>query len=333
MKKISELTRKDIFDIIENGFIHSETNVSINNMGNEYKDVYNEREIKMWYGGRMDEIEFLKRLYNLNKIPSNDSRFKDSEGDIWQHTVNDEDWPSYWIFTDSRFNLTDNCDDSFLLNFLCEMFHPVVRSEKVLWKAFLKKFNELLIVDGYELYEKDHISGRIIYGWREVRALERILQQQINDIKIEFNSAYVDTQVNLMYDLIKIAPHSAIGKAKELIEICSKTILEEQEIDYSTELDLIQLMRLACESIDLSAKKIAEGVNGKDIAGRILGNLANISQGMAELRNLYGDGHGKNKNFKPLPSRYANLAVGSAVTAVHFMWETYIERKVRKVNS
>ncbi|MDI6619850.1 MAG: abortive infection family protein [Clostridiales bacterium] len=95
-----------------------------------------------------------------------------------------------------------------------------------------------------------------------------------------------------MNDLIYSAPHSAIGKAKELLEICCKTILDEQGITYSTELDLIQLMKLACESINLNPKKIPENVLDRDIAGRILGNLANIAQGMAELRNLYGDGHG-----------------------------------------
>jgi hypothetical protein len=106
-------------------------------------------------------------------------------------------------------------------------------------------------------------------------------------------------------------------------------MIYEQGITYSTELDLTQLMRTACESIDLSPKKIPDGVKGKEIAGRILGNLANISQGMSELRNFYGDGHGKNRNFKSLPPRYANLAVGSSVAAVQFMWNTYRERKIQ----
>lgn len=57
-----------------------------------------------------------------------------------------------------------------------------------------------------------------------------------------------------------------------------------------------------------------------------MGNLGAISQGMAELRNLYGDGHGKEKDFRPLPSRYANLAVGAAVAATKFMWDTYTEK-------
>ncbi|WP_185124876.1 abortive infection family protein [Jeotgalicoccus meleagridis] len=45
------------------------------------------------------------------------------------------------------------------------------------------------------------------------------------------------------------------------------------------------------------------------------------------LRNAYGDGHGKTKSFKSLPSRYARLAVGAAITVVYFLWETYEESK------
>ena len=46
---------------------------------------------------------------------------------------------------------------------------------------------------------------------------------------------------------------------------------------------------------------------------------------MAELRNQYGDGHGKDSSFQNLPPRYAHLAIGSATTVVRFMWDSYNE--------
>ncbi|MDB7954828.1 abortive infection family protein [Flavonifractor plautii] len=97
-------------------------------------------------------------------------------------------------------------------------------------------------------------------------------------------------------------------------------------ISYSTELDLTQLMKRACESIGLSSKLVDKSKNSGNIASKILGNLGAISQGMAELRNLYGDGHGKTRSFRPLPKRYADLSVGASVVAVKFMWDTYIEK-------
>ena len=51
-----------------------------------------------------------------------------------------------------------------------------------------------------------------------------------------------------------------------------------------------------------------------------------IVQGMAELRKIYGSGHGKDGEFKGLPPRYAKLASGAASTFVTFLFETYKER-------
>ena len=51
---------------------------------------------------------------------------------------------------------------------------------------------------------------------------------------------------------------------------------------------------------------------------------------MAELRNSYGSGHGKDAKFKGLSPRHARLAVGAGVTAVHFLWETFEEKHTEK---
>ena len=330
MHNITEITKRDIFDILTMGITLYEPRVAYDYLGREFHTEIS-YDVKMPYWGRLDEIAFLKRLYRLNEMPSYDPRFKDAEGDIGQHTVNNDDWGTDWAFNDDRLGLLKG-EDEYILNFICEMFHPAVRNEKLQWKEFYTKINELFKTDGYELYEKEHVSGRSIYGWRILQSNNKILSAQSENIKNTFDTDYVRTQVGLMTDLIHTAPHSAIGKAKEMLEICCKTILDEQCITYSTELDLIQLMRLACESVNLSPKKIPENVSGRDIAGRILGNLSNFAQGMAELRNLYGDGHGKNKNFKPLPPRYANLAVGASVAAVNFIWETYLEHKKHHQN-
>jgi hypothetical protein len=40
------------------------------------------------WSGRLEEVEFLQRIYDLNALPSTDGRFEDAAGDIWQHRVN-----------------------------------------------------------------------------------------------------------------------------------------------------------------------------------------------------------------------------------------------------
>jgi len=59
---------------------------------------------------------------------------------------------------------------------------------------------------------------------------------------------------------------------------------------------------------------------------RLLSNLATITQGVAELRNHYGTGHGKPAGAKGLQSRHAKLAVGAASTLAVFLAETHNER-------
>jgi hypothetical protein len=39
------------------------------------------------WSGRLEDVESLQRLFNLESLPSNDSRFKDAAGDVWQHRL------------------------------------------------------------------------------------------------------------------------------------------------------------------------------------------------------------------------------------------------------
>ncbi len=50
---------------------------------------------KIVWSGRFDEATFLKRIIQLDKLPSHDQRFKNMEGDIWQHRMNNYDWDDW----------------------------------------------------------------------------------------------------------------------------------------------------------------------------------------------------------------------------------------------
>lgn len=173
MNKITEITRRDIFTL----FIH----------GMDIENSLLIEHIRYNYNGRLDEIDFLKRLYNLKNLPSYDSRFLDAEGDIRRHTIANDDYEDGWVFKDDRFELL-NGDDEVLLKFLCEVFHPAVREEKGYWKETLDEVNTLLRKDGYELYPESQISCRDVYGWREYDPEESALfvpfsQRNEGDIK------------------------------------------------------------------------------------------------------------------------------------------------------
>lgn len=151
MQRISEITKRDIYDLFRDGL--------------EIVDFWETELVRYDYFGRMEELEFLGRLYDLKNMDSIDSRFSNAYEDIWQHTVNNDDYPYCWVFEEERFQLKNGSDETYL-KFLCEIFHPAVRDEKGHWKDFFAETNKLLQNDGYELYPSEKISGREAYGWR-----------------------------------------------------------------------------------------------------------------------------------------------------------------------
>ena len=114
------------------------------------------------WSGRLAEVEFLSRLYDLTKLPSTDGRFHSADGDINQHRVNNNDWPDEWVFFDPRFNLLHGSDQVFL-NFLCETVHPIVRPMDDQVTKLVNSYNGFLRPDGWLITETRQISGRPIF--------------------------------------------------------------------------------------------------------------------------------------------------------------------------
>ena len=146
MNKITGVTRRDIFDLFKKGITEN---------------------ICYPYYGRIDIVEFLKRLYSLANWESRDSRVDNAEEEIIMHTRNG-DYSDNWIFEDKRFQLFDG-EDSILLDFICEVFHPEVRDENEGWERYLEKINALLKEDGYEIVATSKLSGRDIFSWEIYR--------------------------------------------------------------------------------------------------------------------------------------------------------------------
>ena len=96
----------------------------------------------MAWWGRLDEVAFLNRIFDLKSLPSTDHRYSNAEGDIRQHRLNNNDWDDDWIFHDARLAL-DRGADEVLLRFLAGTLHPVVRPADEV-EALLQQFNDAL---------------------------------------------------------------------------------------------------------------------------------------------------------------------------------------------
>ena len=75
--------------------------------------------------------------------------------------------------------------------------------------------------------------------------------------------------------------------------------------------------------LHLSPNDIKDTQKASNTIKQILGNLRAIATGIASLRNPYGSGHGKSASFKGLQERHAKLAIGSSLTLVNFLWDSY----------
>lgn len=138
-----------------------------------------------------------------------------------------------------------------------------------------------------------------------------------------FNSTYVDQQVAQMYASIDSNPTDAIGKAKELLESCAKTILKERGVTYSSRADFSELIKFTLKELHLDRDSVPDDKKASATIKNTLSCLSTIISGMNNLRNSYGTGHGKENDYAGLSSRHARLSVGLSSTATTFLWDTH----------
>ncbi len=297
------------------------------------RNIFDELRLRpVCWAGRLTETEFLSRIFNLDKLRSTDSRLKTAAEDIGLHREHFCDWPDDWIYADYRFGLMDGPDETFL-RFLCEMIHPVVRPDEDEAEYLLEMFNLNLNRDGWEIIATTYISNKPVFSARR-----RILDlkhsiSNVREIAKGLNANYINQQMIRMQASIESDPELAIGTAKELVETCCKTILSEKGVGLENKLDLPKLMRITLKELNLLPEHVDKSVKGAEAARRVLSSFANVTQGMTELRSLYGTGHGKHGKSKAIKPRHAKLAVGAATTLAIFLFETFNEPPNSKVDS
>ncbi|MBD8661479.1 abortive infection family protein [Frigoribacterium sp. CFBP 8754] len=273
------------------------------------------------WSGRLQEPDFLGRIYDLSSLPSMDKRYDDAYGDIWQHRVNNYDWEDDWVFSDSRFNLAHG-DDAAVLAFLAEMLHPLVRSDESEVGTLLSGFNEALARDGYQLYASDWISGHAIYGWRRLDAFHgsapelRLTERPLTD------SAVLGEHLKRIRTTLAEDPAAAISSCKNLLESLFKIILDGSERAYGTSEDLPRLYRKVADLLALNAESVPTSARASQTSQQILRTLVTTVSSLAELRNELGIGHGQTSRSAAL-ARHARLALNATVTVAEFVLDTW----------
>lgn len=122
-------------------------------------------------------------------------------------------------------------------------------------------------------------------------------------------------------------PALAIGSTKELVESTLKTILVGMGVPYEDRKeDVAALLKKVQKALDLVPSEIEGAKRGSEIIRKVLSNLGAIAIGIAELRNLYGTGHGRAGGSSGLTPRHSRLVVGAGAALCSFLLETYEHR-------
>lgn len=302
-RRISELTRRNLFD-------------ALSGQGSAW-------------AGRLEETEFLGRIFDLTQLPSTDPRHKTAAGDIQRHRVaNPDDWRDDWIFRDGRFDLI-GCDDQTLLRFLCEMLHPLVRPDAAEVESLRTLINKHLAPDGYQIAEMSRISGYPVFTATLLLDGPPPSVGLARDAVEPLNASYVSQQITRLTAAIPGDTELAIGTAKEFVETVCKAILHQRGITVPDNPKFPALVRMTTQALQLLPEDVPASAKAAETIKRLLQNLGQVAQGLAELRGPYGTGHGKHPSHTGLRPRHAKLAVGAATTLALFLFETHEEKSAK----
>nr|WP_239540230.1 abortive infection family protein [Salimicrobium jeotgali] len=194
------------------------------------------------------------------------------------------------------------------------------------------------------VYESETNSGSVL-------ALRNYLGRSINeftdyaeDKKVEVELTYIESQFpsKLTYTTIKSSLVSceqrlekgdysgAVTSARTLVEgVCKEILTHFPEVEIKDNITLPQLFKKVQQNLNLAPNDETLERNLKDV----LNGLIKIVNGIAEVRNKYGDAHPP-KNL--IMEHHAKLVVNSSKTVIDFLFKTYEyqnERGTLKKNS
>ena len=135
------------------------------------------------------------------------------------------------------------------------------------------------------------------------------------------DAAVINEHLRRLSTNVDSDPRLAVSVAKDLVESTAKLVLQRRNVQYSSKDDLPALVAQAQQSLRLHAAGVEATEEAKALK-TILGSLARLTQGLTELRNQVGVGHGRESVPTWVRPRHARLAVGAATTWCNLMLET-----------
>lgn len=158
--------------------IHYTMTISLESKTNIYKVLIktNTPFVDDDYNGYTNSnFTFLNSIWDLSNMPSEDSRYPNAEGDIYQHMVNNNDWDIDYLF-EKRLKIYE--DDSIFITFLETVISPTYRSNDMEIIGLVVEINNILEKDKLQLSIHEYAeNGFPIY--------KVFLKEEVENIPLE----------------------------------------------------------------------------------------------------------------------------------------------------
>ncbi|WP_194190334.1 abortive infection family protein [Clostridium chrysemydis] len=147
----------------------------------------------------------------------------------------------------------------------------------------------------------------------------------INDKINYLDSQYINDSWQKIMNRKNSDFEGAITSARTLLESVLKSILDDMGEETASDGDLNKLYKEVSTKLNLSPNN-----HNEQVFKQILGGCASVVNGLASLRNEYGDSHGKGQTVYKPAQRHTDLAVNMACSLSLFLIQTYEHNKENK---
>jgi hypothetical protein len=278
--------------------------------------------------GGLPEMEFLKKIWPIDTMPSPGSRSAQTMEDyLVRHRIANDDMTNKDVL--EALNIY-SCSQKQFFRLLEAMLDPLSR-EIPEQSDLVTRLNRHLLHDGFRAEEVGRMSGTPIF---EVRPIAKSgatpADAEISKALLAFNPGEIHGRWEGALARRASDPRAAITSARTLLEDTCKWILHEANEPFKDDDDLPALYRRLAKLL-----KLAPDDHTEQVFKQILGSCQSIVESLGAIRNKLGDAHSQGpKRAKPL-TRHAELAVnlsGSMATFLIATWEARRDAPIKPSN-
>jgi hypothetical protein len=174
-------------------------------------------------------------------------------------------------------------------------------------------------------------QGRREFLWDEMSSVLDGLESgahepisvSLKEIQTAVNSEDTKRIWKKVHSRKKSDPEGAITASRTLLETVMKHLLDERDVTYTNKDDLLNLNKKVLKEISIEPTSTSSGFR------QFSQGISAVVNGIASVRNEFGDAHGKGKNKKNLSAAHVDFVVNMSGSLSAFLL-SYLKRLKNK---